>query len=872
MVVNGSTDGQTMLGVIVSATGQGTNDSTSTGTFDVKMNGQVHDLKDEKICEDHVIAHRYLVHKTGVSFKWIAPKSPPTPCIEFRATVIEHSDVWYKDEGGLTQVICEELTQRDEADAVTADSPDRKLEEDECCACGHAMYSVTFQGLWSRQTHPKQFPDAKNAYLLHWSNVVGSTHSNDYRIWDLDQYASRAVKEVCEFGSSRSLENEMKDNSEKIRTVIKTNSLWGPENILSSVKAGFTVNKKKHLLSLLTMIGPSPDWCLGVSALSMCTPNCTWADNMEIDLFPWDAGTDSGITYMARNEPAEPLEKIHRLTSAYPSNRDSPFYGQPLKPFARLVITKNKEACTTHSGETDSAENSPSTEELVSQMKKKILIKKKMEMEKCATSLWADWDECSNTCGAGMKTRRRTLKNPGIVQSMCNVELMEKEPCVGGCQEPVQRKKISSDFVMRHDEERDPGDICAVTGWSDWSPCSQTCGLGMKERWRMFISRSEKTVDCGIHLMEKDLCRGKIFDCRKAMMMKNFTAICSLEADLGPCKGNFPRWFYNSSMDKCQVFSYGGCRGNENRFDTEEECVELCAEHMAEVRRGAMADKPQLLDKLALMDKQRQMELDAQMKQQQMQKQAMMDKQKQMEADKQQKEFMMHKQAMMAVGDGQDVHQIKATIMKLEMMIKSTESLDMEMRAKKLMLREQRRMVRRLRRKLRQMMRGGDDEGEEEEDDSDDDNQRSKSRRRRRQRKHHADGPEVDCMVSPWTEWSACSVTCGKGESTKTRMIKQEAENGGQKCPRLEKTRLCNIDSNCPVDCKLGEWGEWSPCSQTCGDNAVQLRRRPRLTKPKNGGLACPSKREKRFCSVPMCPDADMEKNINYFMMFHRRY
>ena len=53
------------------------------------------------------------------------------------------------------------VTQRDEADVVTADIPETPLEEDECCACGHAMYSVTFQGLWSRQTHPKQFPDAK---------------------------------------------------------------------------------------------------------------------------------------------------------------------------------------------------------------------------------------------------------------------------------------------------------------------------------------------------------------------------------------------------------------------------------------------------------------------------------------------------------------------------------------------------------------------------------------------------------------------------------------------------------------------------------------------------------------------------------------
>jgi hypothetical protein len=72
------------------------------------------------------------------------------------------------------------------------------------------------------------------------------------------------------------------------------------------------------------------------------------------------------------------VEKIHRLTSTYPNNRDSPFYGQPLKPMAKLVISKNKEACTTDSGESDSSENSPSTEELVSMMKKKMMMQKKL--------------------------------------------------------------------------------------------------------------------------------------------------------------------------------------------------------------------------------------------------------------------------------------------------------------------------------------------------------------------------------------------------------------------------------------------------------------------------------------------------------------
>ena len=28
----------------------------------------------------------------------------------------------------------------------------------QCCACGEARYKMHFQGLWSRQTHPKGFP------------------------------------------------------------------------------------------------------------------------------------------------------------------------------------------------------------------------------------------------------------------------------------------------------------------------------------------------------------------------------------------------------------------------------------------------------------------------------------------------------------------------------------------------------------------------------------------------------------------------------------------------------------------------------------------------------------------------------------------
>jgi hypothetical protein len=51
-------------------------------------------------------------------------------------------------------------------------------------------------------------------------------------------------------------------------------------------------------MSLVTMIGPSPDWFVGVSGFDLCLSNCTWMEDASFDLFPYDAGTDSGITYM----------------------------------------------------------------------------------------------------------------------------------------------------------------------------------------------------------------------------------------------------------------------------------------------------------------------------------------------------------------------------------------------------------------------------------------------------------------------------------------------------------------------------------------------------------------------------------------------
>ncbi|KAG8198783.1 hypothetical protein JTE90_007093 [Oedothorax gibbosus] len=52
---------------------------------------------------------------------------------------------------------------------------------------------------------------------------------------------------------------------------------------------------------------------------------------------------------------------------------------------------------------------------------------------------------------------------------------------------------------------------------------------------------------------------------------------CTLPKNIGPCDGYFPRYYYNKETHQCEHFYYGGCRGNENNFDTQEQCEQRCS-------------------------------------------------------------------------------------------------------------------------------------------------------------------------------------------------------------------------------------------------------------------------------------------------------
>ncbi|KAM5240987.1 kunitz-type protease inhibitor 1 isoform 1-T1 [Hipposideros larvatus] len=46
--------------------------------------------------------------------------------------------------------------------------------------------------------------------------------------------------------------------------------------------------------------------------------------------------------------------------------------------------------------------------------------------------------------------------------------------------------------------------------------------------------------------------------------------------DTGLCKESISRWYYNPFNERCARFTYGGCYGNKNNFEEEQQCLESC--------------------------------------------------------------------------------------------------------------------------------------------------------------------------------------------------------------------------------------------------------------------------------------------------------
>uniref|UniRef100_A0A3Q3X2V2 Spondin-1 n=1 Tax=Mola mola TaxID=94237 RepID=A0A3Q3X2V2_MOLML len=616
---------------------EGTTDDDYTGQF------QIIDKVDTQFMTNcaPAVTESTPRRRTRIQVFWTAPASG-TGCVILKASIVQKKVIYFQDQGSLTIRLCEK-------ERVAGESTETPAME--CCACGTAKYRLTFYGNWSEKVHPKDYPRRAN----HWSALIGASHSRRYVLWEYGGYASEGVRQVAEFGSPIKMEEEIRQKGDEVMTVIKTKAqwpAWQPLNLRAAPSAEFSVDRTRHLMSFLTMLGPSPDWNVGLSGEDLCTKECGWVPRLETDLIPWDAGTDSGVTYESPNKPTIPQAKIRPLTSL--DHPQSPFYdpeGGAITSIARVVverIARKGEQCNVIPDTIDDIVADIGQEEK----------EEDDTPETCIYSGWSPWSACSSaTCEKGRRMRQRMLKAQLDLSVPCP-HTQDFQPCMApGCS--MEGKPT-----------------CMMSEWISWSACSVSCGMGMRSRERYVKQYPEDGSLCQLHTEEREK--------------------CVINDECSPSSCVVTEW---GEWDPCSVTCGLGMRRRERMVKMPPIDGSMCKTEVSEVEKCMMPE----------------------------------------------------------------CH-------------------------------------------------------------------------------------TIPCILSPWSQWSVCSVTCGQGVRTRQRMLKSDPLDCVEE---LEQTEKCMLPE-CPVDCMVSEWSEWSECNKSCGKGHT-IRTRMIKLEPQFGGSPCPETIQRKKCKIRKC-------------------
>ena len=179
-------------------------------------------------------------------------------------------------------------------------------------------YQVTFQGTWTTAATPGGLPGS-----AHFSPLIGTLHNDRVTFWEVGGMASPGIEDVAELGQNSAFRSEI-NASDHVGAIIERSLGTGgtPE-----VSVEFETTKDHPLVTLLTMIAPSPDWFVGVSGLSLLDARGRWLPRLEVDLFPYDAGTENGNGFSLSNPATVPQGTITRIRGM------APFTDEPMARF-----------------------------------------------------------------------------------------------------------------------------------------------------------------------------------------------------------------------------------------------------------------------------------------------------------------------------------------------------------------------------------------------------------------------------------------------------------------------------------------------------------------------------------------------------------
>ena len=206
-----------------------------------------------------------------------------------------------------------------------------------------ATYRVTFEGEWTATATPGGVPSS-----AHFSPLIGAVHNDQVRFWSNGGTASAGIELMAETGRTSTLKREIASAGSNVHATLEKSVPFGGT---PTATVEFTITSAHPLVTLVTMVAPSPDWFVGVSGLSL-RENSDWLASKTVDLFPYDAGTEDGTEFSLSNAPTLPQGVITSIKGT------GKFSNEPIATLTfTLQTTPNQAPTFTSSNEFNAAEN-----------------------------------------------------------------------------------------------------------------------------------------------------------------------------------------------------------------------------------------------------------------------------------------------------------------------------------------------------------------------------------------------------------------------------------------------------------------------------------------------------------------------------------
>ena len=167
-----------------------------------------------------------------------------------------------------------------------------------------ATYRVTFEGKFTASALASgvSVPSGE-----HFTTLIGAVHNGSVTFWSSGGTASAGIESMAEVGGTSTLKSEINANSNALAIIEQSIASGGT----ATATVDITLTTDHPLVTLTSMIAPSPDWFVGVSGLSLRnTADDGWQPSLTVNLFPWDAGTEEGTEFSLSNSATSPQGTI----------------------------------------------------------------------------------------------------------------------------------------------------------------------------------------------------------------------------------------------------------------------------------------------------------------------------------------------------------------------------------------------------------------------------------------------------------------------------------------------------------------------------------------------------------------------------------